>query len=126
MEDTVIKEIANQLGMAVDQTGQFITTYLPQYAALRMWSDAFTLFILLLVTVILGVVAAKLYKHYKALEAEGKWNSFDEYAMVAGVVSLFFAVIFLGASVVLVPNIIGWACFPEAQLIREAMSAIGA
>ena len=29
MNETVIQEIANQLGMAVDQAGAFIQTYLP-------------------------------------------------------------------------------------------------
>lgn len=126
MEETVIKEIANQLGMAVDQTGQFITAYLPQYAALKTWSDIFVLSMMLLVTVAFGVASAKLYKHYLALKEDGKWNDFDEYAQIAGIASGFCAVVFVIVSMFLVPEIIGWACFPEAQLIREAMSAIGA
>lgn len=35
MDDSVIQEIANQLGMAVDQAGQFIQEQLPNFAALQ-------------------------------------------------------------------------------------------
>ena len=126
MEETVIQEISEQLGMAVDQTGQFISTYLPQYAALRIWTDAFTLFVLLFITATLAFAATRLYKHHEALEADGKWSDFDDFATFVGIASLFGLVIFLIAAIFLVPNIIGWACFPEAQLIREAVNAIGA
>lgn len=34
MDSTVIQEIANQLGIAVDDAGAFIQQYLPQYASL--------------------------------------------------------------------------------------------
>lgn len=125
MDKTVIQEIANQLGIGVDRAGDFITTYLPQYAALMIWSDVFTLAVLLLMTVALGIASAKLYKHHKALRADDEWSNFDDYAAWTGVVGVLLAIAFLIAVMLLVPSIIGWACFPEAQLIHQAMGMLG-
>ena len=125
MDETVIQEIANQLGMGVDKAGDFIAANLPQYAALRLWSDVFILALLLLITVALGIAATLLYRHHAALEAKGKWSDFDEYAIWVGGIGSCFLIVFIIAAIFLVPGIIGWACFPEAQLIREAMDMLG-
>ena len=125
MDETVIQEIANQLGMGVDKAGDFIAANLPQYAALRLWSDVSMLVLLLFITVVLGIAAALLYRHHAALETKGKWSDFDEYAEWAGVAGSLFLIAFVIAAILMIPEIIGWACFPEAQLIREAMNMLG-
>lgn len=65
MDSTVIQEIANQLGMAVDQAGQFITEHLPEFAGLKVvqiatpFCIAGALFVVSAMTAIISFIVAR-------------------------------------------------------------------
>lgn len=52
MDSSVITEIASQLGMAVESTGQFIEEILPQYATMKIIEGCFALAATLIVLVV--------------------------------------------------------------------------
>lgn len=148
MDSTVIQEIANQLGMAVDQAGQFITEQLPAFAALKTIQSAVPLALawaLFLVCAIVSIVAILVcHKSVKAEKkrkesdrAEGKSTHYTTYHdyynyynswlvfIVSGIfalIVLFFAILITGFAV---PDIYGWSNYPEAMLIDMALHAAG-
>lgn len=145
MDGTIIQEIADQLGMAVDQAGQFITTYLPEYAALKCMQCTVPLAILSVVTLLLvtaSLVALVVFLRAYCQEKEkgrsesrvlwtrgkpdvGEFGSFRVFFWTgcAAVAMLLALGITLGD---LVPQIVGWQSYPEAMLIDQAVKAIGA
>lgn len=145
MDGTIIQEIADQLGMAVDQAGQFITTYLPDYAALKCMQCTVPIAILSVVT-LLTVIASlislavflKAYGREKGKGAENsrvRWMRGKPLVDDFGSSWVFFvtgcvAVVLLLALAItignLVPQVIGWQSYPEAMLIEQAVKAIGA
>lgn len=148
MDSTVIQEIANQLGMAVDQAGQFIAEQLPAFAALKAIQAVVPLVLvwaLFIVCALVSIIAILIcHKQVKAEKkrkesdrAEGKstyYSSYhDEYDdhnswfvfFVSGVfalVILMFAIIVTGFTA---PDIYGWSNYPEAMLIDMALHAAG-
>lgn len=133
MNETVIQEIANQLGMAVDQAGAFIQTYLPQYAMLKAVNIGVPMIVF---GIILIVVAVLLYRNFKSHKADciehgyvGRYT-FSEYAFDSAfvyVTIIIYAIclfLYVAYFVMFVPEMIGWAIFPEAQLISDCMNAI--
>lgn len=65
MNEKVIEEIANQLGIAVDQASQFLVQIIPQYAELQMLNYGI-LAVAALILVIIAVVVAKIgFKEYR-------------------------------------------------------------
>ena len=129
MDDTVIKEIADQLGIATDQAAQFITTYLPQYASLKtMLCISYCVIAAVVFAIVLIAFCIVLHIYTKrdkdpdimCYENEG-WEG-ASVALGIAAVSLF--VVFVVNCAINIPNAIGWSQFPEAQLISEAINAI--
>lgn len=139
MNETVIQEIANQLGLAVDQAGQFISTYLPQFAAVQVIQltthiiTCAVFFILFLIPAIISIWIT--YKHrksdiegdnerrYSKYRSNENWDSynsfcwFSTFAAIAG----FCLITLILVSAFHVPQIIGWSNYPEAMLIQMAL-----
>lgn len=142
MDSTVIQEIANQLGMAVDQAGQFVTEQLPGIAALKMWQTSIPLFVIgvafliaLIPTIVSIAIAAKQRKSDIKGKAERRYSSFYSedwldypafwFFIFAAIVTVCIFVGLLCAVAICVPQIIGWSNYPEAMLIDMALKAVG-
>lgn len=148
MDSTVIQEIANQLGMAADQAGQFITEQLPAFAALKTIQATVPLVLawaLFLVCAIVSIVAILICrksvkaekKRKESDRAEGKITYYTTYnddyycynswlvfivSSIFALIVLFFAILITGF---MVPDIYGWSNYPEAMLIDMALHAAG-
>lgn len=142
MMDTVIQEIANQLGMAVDQAGQFIAEQLPNYAALKVTQEITVLAILWIVTIILMTVAFTCLhltiKHRRSDRSGESEHRYADYYMmnyedydtfwvfcIVGVIAAILLIPTLISTGINLPNIIGWMNYPEAMLIDMAIKAVG-
>ena len=71
MDSTVIEEIAEQLGMAVNQAGQFIAENLPDFAALKAMQCAGPLaafLVLIAIPILVAIVSGILLAKAKAKE----------------------------------------------------------
>ena len=139
MNETIIKEIANQLGMAVDQAGLFIADHLPEYAQLKAMQlsvpvavFAVIFAICLIVAIISLIIAAHLRK--KCMKEDTSKNkyftrdwrhymSFDVF-ILALILSVMSLVILILVCLCFVPEIIGWLDYPESMLIDFALKAI--
>ena len=145
MDGTIIQEIADQLGMAVDQAGKFITTYLPDYAAFKCMQCTVPIAILSVVTLLLVIaslislaVFIKAYGQEKGKAAENshvRWMRrkplVDDFCsfwvfFVTGCVAVVLLIALAITIGNLVPQVIGWQSYPEAMLIDQAVKAIGA
>lgn len=148
MDSTVIQEIANQLGMAADQAGQFITDQLPAFAGLKAMQAAVPLIIVWVLFALCVIVSlSALFICYKAMKKEKLRYKKDKeeeksvykcdyktdledytsgyvfiFAGIAALVVLVFAIIMTGF---LAPKIYGWSNYPEAMLIDMALKAVG-
>lgn len=129
MDDTVISEIGRQLGMATDQAGQFIETYLPQYASMKVVTDTVVLCMLLGLLVVLGMCWGIVFRTYRKKKSAAKWLSeyegYETASIAIGIVLGVFAFIVIIITAILVPHIIGWSQFPEAMLIEKTLDVIG-
>ena len=133
MDGTVIRDIADQLGMAADQAGQFIQEYLPQYAsmkvALGISNIALALFFVAMFSIALAVAWRMRCTRVRELKELGEsWLFTDSYdcAIVVIVVLLGIAAIaFVFTLLANVPDIVAWSTFPEAKLIDLALKAVG-
>ena len=133
MNETVIQEIANQLGMAVDQAGVFIQTYLPQYAMLKTVHIGVPMLVFGIVLVVATVVVYRCFKSYKAYCAERSnverctfidYVDNNEFMFIPLSVYAGFLIVYICALATFVPEMIGWMVFPEAQLINDCMDVI--
>lgn len=151
MDNSVIEEIAKQLGMAVDQAGQFITEHLPEFAAMKAMYAAVPLVIagvmLLIAVGVTSVALRSIVKNVKAekaryesdkaesqdrgiriYECNYKMNVKDYdsvyVVMFGGIGILFVLFVSIFASLVLVPELIGWLNYPDAMLINMALEAV--
>lgn len=140
MDPTVIEEIAEQLGMAADQAGQFVAENLPDFAALKAMQCAGPLVaflvliaILMLVAITAGIVLAKARAKERLKYENGQTklqNSWDDYISfwILAPALLFLGIVFM-ISLVVVPSVVtdlvGWQQYPEAMLIDMALKAVG-
>lgn len=152
MDSSVIEEIANQLGMAVDQAGAFITEQLPAFAALKVMQNEVPLMIVGLLFVIATIVSfVGVYKAVKCAKSERKLYKEDREKSIekigygisnhgyktepsdhdsflvflyVGVVAAFLLVFLVVTALITVPDIIGWSNYPEAMLIDMALKAV--
>lgn len=140
MDATVIEEISDQLGMAADQAGQFITEHLPDFAALKaMQATAPLVIVWSLVALCFAVAAVSIllaaHERRKCMDDDDqpRWHSTHDWenyhgtwvalvAAIAGASALFAAVFLTGFRV---PELIGWQQYPEAMLIDMALKAVG-
>jgi hypothetical protein len=121
MNEKVIEEIANQLGIAVDQASQSLEQIIPQYVGLQtmycgIWSVA------ALILVVLSAIALKIaFKKYK----ENK-DTYDEDTYIWATIS--FSALGAVATAFLIyasSNFLGWLLFPDAKVMDMVLSAIG-
>lgn len=146
MDSTVIQEIANQLGMAVDQAGQFIQEHLPDFAALKAMQAAVPLMIawglfIVLAIASLSCLAVCVFCRRKEIEDKKRdalergyergffktdWDDYYSYYAFAciGIASLFVMVVAIFVTVLCAPNLIGWSNYPEAMLMDMALKAV--
>lgn len=133
MDSTLIEEIAKQLGMAVDQAGQFIAENLPAFAWLKVMQATVPLVIswsLVVLCAIVALVALAVIARLRKKGVSRRYNNWSDYdvwwvfvcAMVAGAFALIVAVFLTGF---LIPELIGWQQYPEAMLIDMALKAVG-
>lgn len=62
MNEKVIEEIANQLGLAVDQASQLVAQVIPQYAAMKVMErsiEAAGLVLLVIVSAVVAIIAVR-------------------------------------------------------------------
>lgn len=143
--ETVIQEIANQLGMAVDQAGQFITEQLPNFAAMKIMQITVGLtisWVCFLIPAIVSLSALFIALKHKKSDKEhrgeygykpyGRYggHDLDDYASFhvfafAGIVAIFIFAVCVGLTAINLPNAIGWQNYPEAMLIDMALKAVG-
>lgn len=123
MDNTIIEEIAKQLGIAVDQAGQFITDYLPQYASLKAMQISVVMQVLGVITAIslvVGVAALSVALCSKKYDGDG--------LIVLGILTLIiflvFGLVLATYAIFNVPQMIGWNDYPEAMLIDMALKAV--
>lgn len=118
MDSTVIQEIANQLGMAVDQAGQFITDQYPMFVEMKLWQLTAPLLILALVMVASIICALISYKTAYIPSENG-------FHCCSWTLAAFCLVALIICSCISLPDIIGWSQYPEAMLIDMALKAVG-
>jgi Ca2+/Na+ antiporter len=130
MDATVIEEIANQLGMAVDTAGQFVADILPKYATMQVIeSMGFVVGALLFVIVAWGVLC-KVNKWSQQQIENTKDKPYSErfdkevYQFVTTIATVTVGII----AIVLIPfciasavDAIAWAVCPEAKLLDLAL-----
>lgn len=141
MDSTVIEEIANQLGMAVDQAGQFITEHLPAYAGLKAMHAivptvmVWAVFLALAIVCVIAISVCAKAKERDTdawLQSNGDyyskpdWNNYlSMYVFfVVGFFAMLVLVIAIAVTANCLPDIIGWQSYPEAMLIDMAMKAV--
>ena len=140
MDPTVIEEIAEQLGMAADQAGQFVAENLPDFAALKATQCAVPLVaflslvvILILVAIVSGVQLAKARAKKRLKYENGRikdlddWDSYISFWILVGSlvilgITILFSFLFVPSCIT---GLIGWQQYPEAMLIDVALKAIG-
>lgn len=118
MDSSVIQEIANQLGMAVDDAGAFIQQYLPQYASLQTLYNVMYIILWIMLIAITVVAARKIFVHQQH-DMDG------EFCTMTIVVSTIFIVFFIYSLICAIGNAVGWAMFPEASLIDTVFDCVG-
>ena len=129
MDKTVIEEIAKQLGMAVDSTGQFIQEILPQYAGMKAVSNATWAIAFLVIMAVLVVFALKSLKAYREIDREeyrsiwGYERDKEDYFWKTAV-PLFVATLLLLFACDGIIQALSWTLFPDAKLLDMAIEAI--
>lgn len=128
MDATVIEEIANQLGMAVDQAGAFVTNILPQYAGLQMLQNIIGLSVATIVIIACIVVFVAYYKYVnKRAENDTRYEEWERRsdinrcALVCGLIGIFA----IAGIFIFLYHALGWHFFPEAMLLDMALTKIG-
>lgn len=141
MDSTVIQEIADQLGMAVEQAGQCITEHLPEFAAMKAMQAAFPMILiwsLAGILVIVSLVSLAICAYYKREKTnEGRedgykyyradWDDFISFYVFAfaGIGALLIIFVGLITTLFYAPDLYGWSNYPEAMLIDMALKAVG-
>lgn len=123
MDATVIEEIANQLGMAVDTAAQFIADILPKYAGLMVWERTMPC-VLLAVLFVICIIACVKYAKW-ALKKWPEATIDDQEAIV--ILSIGAAITLVFITLLLMHNITvmgSWHLFPEAMLLDMALERV--
>lgn len=117
MDSTVVQEIANQLGMAVDQAGKFIQEQLPNYAALKIIQLSCPLYILGILAFISLIISIVSYLITRNID--------NDVCFISGAVFVVCFIIFVIVLLNSLAQIIGWQEYPQAMLIDMALKAVG-
>lgn len=118
MDSTVIEEIAEQLGMAVDQASAFIADHLPDYAAMMATRAMFPIQFGVVLLLVLSAVAVLSY----VLSGGNSDNDFFVMSSVGAVVLFVLLAIYV---FIVGPDIVGWSQYPEAMLIDKVLGHLG-
>lgn len=118
MDSTVIQEIANQLGVAVDDVNIFIQQYLPQYANLQILYNVISAIMWAAFIIVVVIMSYKIFVHQQH-------DMGGDFCTVTIIVSAIIIAFFIINLVCNVGNTIGWAAFPEASLIDTVFDYIG-
>ena len=127
MNEKVIEEIANQLGIAVDQASQFLVQIIPQYAELQMLNYGI-LAVAALIFVIIAVVVAKIgFKEYRECAgSDDIWHCIDDTTWFwVTLTSLTIGAVATAAFLYFTQQVAGWLLFPDAKVVEMALKAIG-
>lgn len=127
MNEKVIEEIANQLGIAVDQASQFLVRIIPQYAELQMLNYGI-LAVAALILVIIAVVVAKIgFKEYRECAgSDDIWHCINDTTWFwVTLTSLTIGAVATAAFLYFTQQVAGWLLFPDAKVVEMALKAIG-
>lgn len=127
MNEKVIEEIANQLGIAVDQASQFLVQIIPQYAELQMLNYGI-LAVVALILVIIAVVVAKIgFKEYReCASSDDIWHCINDTTWFwVTLTSLTIGAVATAAFLYFTQQVAGWLLFPDAKVVEMALKAIG-
>ena len=127
MNEKVIEEIANQLGIAVDQASQFLVQIIPQYAELQMLNYGI-LAVAALILVIIAVVVAKIgFKEYRECAgSDDIWHCIDDTTWFwVTLTSFTIGAVATAAFLYFTQQVAGWLLFPDAKVVEMALKAIG-
>lgn len=131
LDSTVIQEIANQLGIAVDQVWNFA----PEYGRMIFERSLYGLIGMIIFTLISGIIAVtsivKFNKHLKAEEESDKTTD-DEYGwnICLLVLTCILVVVFLVSFVALIVSLfffgdtLAWLNHPQAKLVETVVQQI--
>lgn len=125
MDATVIEEIANQLGMAVDQAGAFVTNTLTQYAGLQTLQSIIGLILTIVVTIACVVILVAYYKHVNKMAENDsiykEWELHGDIAICA-FACVLLVILATAALTTFLYHALGWHFFPEAMLLDMALA----
>lgn len=127
MNEKVIEEIANQLGIAVDQASQFLVQIIPQYAELQMLNYGI-LAVAALILVIIAVVVAKIgFKEYRECAgSDDIWHCINDTTWFwVTLTSLTIGAVATAAFLYFTQQVAGWLLFPDTKVVEMALKAIG-
>lgn len=121
MNEKVIEEIANQLGIAVDQASQVLVQIIPQYAGLQVLNYGIWTVATLILVVVAAVVVKIGFKKYEECDC-----SYEEemWLWIIGI-SLLVGAIATAAFLYFAQQSAGWLLFPDAKIMEMVLSAIG-
>lgn len=123
MNEKVIEEIANQLGIAVDQASQLLAQSIPQYAGLQALNYGTWTTAMLIVVVIAAVVAKIGFKMYKEIKGRDCCDcELWFWVIVASLVVEAFATV---AFLCFAQQVAGWLLLPDAKVMETVLNAIG-
>lgn len=117
MDSTVIQEIANQLGIAVDDASAFIQQYLPQYANLHIFYNIMWM-------ILCVVIACITVKVGRILFIRDRDDNYGDFCSVIIFICTSIVVICIIIFIIAVGNAVGWVAFPEARLIDTVFDCI--
>lgn len=130
MDATVVQEIANQLGMAVDATSEWLSATLPLYAGYRTTVAVAWIVISAVVVVVALLAATMLYHHTKATIAckNENYKTYDWWdypvAYISVIVLVILAAIFLIPLLINIDTLVRWSFFPEGATLDMVLKAV--
>lgn len=123
MNEKVIEEIANQLGIAVDQASQLLAQIIPQYAGLQALNYGTWTAATLIIVVIAAVVAKIGFKKHKEIKERDCYDCELWFWVI--VVSLVVEAFATAAFLYFAQQVAGWLLLPDAKVMEMVLNAIG-
>ena len=121
MDSEVIKEIANQLGMAVDSTAQFISDILPQYASMKSIAHGSYAAICLIVLIIFTGIAFFLIKR----GTDKCTHQYDrETYLISSIFPMIIAVLAMLFLIAEIASVLMWTFTPDAMFFDTVIKSI--
>lgn len=126
MNEKVIEEIANQLGLAVDQASQLVAQVIPQYAAMKVMErsiEAAGFVLLVIVSAVVAIIAIRNYKRAPEMVSVFDRDEKEKWFYIA-LTSLLVGAFATAITLFLVQQAAGWAMFPDAKVAEMVLDAI--